>query len=337
MSSKENQRLAVFSPLSDKIAFVYENNLFIKDLITDNELQVTNDGLKGSIINGGTDWVYEEELDLIQAFQWSPDEQNLAYYRFDESKVKEYEFPVYDSLYPTVYKYKYPKAGEANSVIDIFVYNLKNKTYKTMETGSDKDIYLPRIKWTNDANLLSIMRMNRLQNKIEILFADINTGKSRVIYTEENKYYIDVPDNLQFLRDNKQFILTSQRDGYNHIYLFNTDNSQFKQVTKGSWDVEEIKGFDEKNKTVYYTSSDSSPLERDLYSIRTDGTDKKKLSTPKGSTDAEFSKSFKYYISYFSDSNIPPYISVNNNTGKELRMLEDNKSLAEKIKDYNFK
>ena len=342
LSSKENQRLATFSPDNDHIAFVCDNNLFMKDLATDSETQITNDGKQGSIINGSTDWVYEEELGLNKAFEWSPDGKKLAYYRFDESNVKEYSFPVYGELYPVDYKYKYPKAGENNSVVNIYIYDLSSNVSKKVEllptpdSQLPTDFYLPRIKWTESENILSIQRLNRHQNKLEILLADAVTGNSRIIYTEENKYYIEITDNLTFLKNNRQFLITSERNGYNHIYLFDMNGTLITQVTKGKWDVDELKEIDEKNKTIYYTSSESSPLERDIYSIKLNGEGQKKLSANKGTNNAEFSTNFKYYIQSFSNANTPPYFSVNTNDGKELRVLEHNSALKDKMVEYGF-
>jgi dipeptidyl-peptidase 4 len=342
LSYRENQRLATFSPDNNSLAFVCENNIFIKTLDIGTEQQITNDGKKGSILNGATDWVYEEELDLVKAFEWSPDGKKLAYYRFDESNVKEYSFPVYGDLYPAEYKYKYPKAGENNSIVNIYIYDLASKTAKKIDTGTDTDIYLPRIKWTQDANILSVQRLNRHQNKLEILLADASSGKFKVIYKEENKYYISITDNLTFLKNNRQFLITSERDGYNHIYIYDipvetlhATSPHFTQVTKGKWDAD-YKGIDEKNNIIYYTASESAPVERDIYSVKINGENKKMLSKKNGSNDASFNPDFNYYVQSFSDANTPPYYTVNTSDGKELRVLESNSALKDKMTEYGF-
>ena len=335
LSDKKLQRLATFSPDGSKIAFVFENNIYIKNIKSGIEEQITTDGKDGSIINGSTDWVYGEELDIIKAFEWSPDGTKLAYYHCDETNVPEYSFPVYGELYPENYKYKYPKSGENNSVIQIYVYDLNGKSAKIMDIGNNTDIYIPRIKWTPNASL-SILRLNRMQNKLEILLADAATAASKVIYTEENKYYINITDNLTFLKNNKGFLLTSESSGYNHIYFFDMNGKLINAVTNGNWDVDDFLGIDEKNDIVFYTSSEQSPLERDVYSIKLNGESKKKLSSQKGTNKAEFSSTFKYFILTHSDANTPLSTSVCRNDGKELRMLESNFGLIQKMKDYNF-
>jgi dipeptidyl-peptidase 4 len=336
LSDGGKQRLASFSPTGTKVAFVRDNNIFIKDLVTNKESQITTDGLINNIIYGTTDWVYEEEFSFTNAYFWSPDGDKLAFYRFDESKVKEYDMVLYDSLYPTIYKYKYPKAGEDNSVIGIFVYDLNSAKTTTMDIGKETDIYIPRIKWTQDNNVLAIERMNRLQNKLEILLADASAGSAKVIYTEENKYYIEITDDLTFLKDGKQFVVTSDKDGYNHIYMYKLDGTLVKQLTQGKWDVTALKGIDETNKLVYYISAEDSPLNRDLYSVKLDGTDKTKISKKVGTNDAEFSETYKYFINTWDDANTPPYITINKASGKEIKVLVDNSDLVTLTKEYGF-
>ncbi|MFH0865891.1 MAG: S9 family peptidase [Bacteroidota bacterium] len=336
LSDGGKQRLASFSPSGTEVAFIRDNNLFIKDIVSGKENQVTTDGLLNNIIYGTTDWVYEEEFSFTKAWFWSPVGDKLAFYRFDESKVKEYDIVLYDSLYPTLYKYKYPKAGEDNSAIGIFVYDLNSGKTTAMDIGKETDIYIPRIKWTKDNNTLAIERMNRLQNKLEILFADATTGTSDVIYTEENKYYIEITDDLTFLEDGKQFIITSDKDGYNHIYLYKIDGTLVKQLTQGKWDVTELKGIDETNKLAYFISAEDSPVNHDLYSVKLDGTDKTKISKKEGTNDAEFSETYKYFISTWNDANTPSCISVNKANGKEIKVLVDNSDLIKLTKEYGF-
>lgn len=336
LSDGGKQRLASFSPDGKKIAFVRDNNIFIMDVELGKELQITTDGLLNNIIYGTTDWVYEEEFSFTKAWYWSPKGDRLAYYRFDESKVKEYDMVLYDSLYPTLYKYKYPKAGEDNSVIGIYVYDLNTGKSTSMDIGKETDIYIPRIKWTKDNDVLAIERMNRLQNKLEILFADAVSGTSKVIYTEENKYYIEITDDLTFLEDGKQFIITSDKDGYNHIYLYKLDGTFVKQLTKGNWDVTDVKGVDNENKIVYYISAEESPINRALYSIKLDGTSKTKISQKEGTNSVQFSETYKYYINRWNDANTPAYITICKSNGKEIKVLVDNSNLVNLTREYGF-
>ena len=336
LSENGKQRLAEYSPDGTQIAFVRKNNLFIKDIGENIEIQITNDGENGKIINGTTDWVYEEEFSFTKGFYWSPDNKYIAFYKFDETNVKEFSIEKYGSLYPEKYNYKYPKAGEDNSIVSINIYDVLNKSIKTIDIGDETDIYIPRIKWTNDPNLLSIQRMNRLQNKLEILIADISKNQTEVVYTEENKYYIDITDNLTFLDDNENFVINSESDGYNHIYLYNFKLKKLTQLTKGQWDVMEIKGVDNKKKLVYYISAEDSPLERYLYTIKLDGSKQTKISQRKGWNKIEFSKNYKYYINTFSDANTPPYYSINTSNGDMKVELENNSALLNQMQNYGF-
>ncbi len=336
LSGKGKQRLAAFSPDATKVAFVRDNNIYFTDLNTWEEFQVTADGKVNEIINGASDWVYEEEFEFSKAFAWSPDSKKIAFYRFDESKVKEYQLTYYGDLYPEQYKYKYPKAGEDNSLVDLFVYGCQNKQSVKVDLGNERDIYIPRMKWTSDPNALAFYRMNRHQNKLELVLADGITGGTRTIYTEENKYYIEINDHLTFLKGNKGFLFTSERDGYRHIYLYGMDGVLIQQLTSGNWEVLNILGVDEKNGLVFYTSTETSPLDKDIYSIALSGGKKTKLNARTGSNAPEFSRNYAWFINRWSDINTPPYSAVYNSQGKEERVLQDNAKLKETMAEYNF-
>jgi len=329
ISTKEGkQQYANFSPDATKVAFMRDNDLYVTDLRTGNETRITHDGKYNEIINGGADWVYEEEFSFAKAFFWSPDSRKIAFYKFDESKVKEFSMMLYDSLYPTVYKFKYPKAGEKNSIVSIHIHDLSDTSTKTVDIGTEKDQYIPRIKWTQDPNTLLVLRMNRHQNQLEYLFANANTGDTKLILEEKDKYYIDINDDLTFLKDGKHFVLTSERNGYNHVYLYDTSGKLIRSITKGDWEVTSLYGIDEKSGTLYYQSTEGSPLERDIYAINISGNKKRKISTKPGTNSATFSADFSYYILNHSNVDTPPYITLNNTkNGKVERILEDN-SLA---------
>lgn len=335
LNQSKKQRLAEFSPDGKMVAFVQDNNLYIKNLINNDLKQITNDGLYNSIIYGTTDWVYEEEFGITKGFYWSKDGKYLSYYRFDESKVKEFSMTTWGDLYPQEYKYKYPKAGEDNSVVTVFTYNTLTNKSMQMQTGDNPDQYIPRLKWSEIQGKLAILRMNRLQNKLEILLADAETGKTQTIFQEENKYYISINEDLIFLQDKTHFLLTSERDGYNHIYLFDLNGKMVKQLTKGKWDIDEIKGIDEKNKRIFYRSSERGPENRDLAYVDFKGK-MTRISTQSGTHDANFSKSFSYYISTYSDANTPMQYTIYQWNGKLIKILEDNKKLQEKAKEYGF-
>jgi len=336
LSENGAQRLASFSPDGSKVAFMRDNNLFIKDLDSGLETQFTKDGAINSIINGAPDWVYEEEFSFNKAYEWSPDGARIAFIRFDESKVKEFEFTVYGDLYPKQYKYKYPKAGEDNSIVSVLIYDLASNTTKTMDIGTETDIYIPRIKWTNNPNVLSIQRLNRLQNKWEILLANSNTGSSKVLYNEDNKYYIDITDNLIFLKKDKGFIFTSERDGYNHIYFYDMNGALVKQLTKGKYDITDFFGLDEKRGQLYYQAAYTSPLDRDIFTVNLYNQKQTKLSKQVGTNAAQFSTNFKYFVNTFTDANTPPFITVNKANGSQLYVLENNNGLKQMMTDYGY-
>ena len=336
LSDKGPQLFARMSSKGSKVAFVRDNNLFIKDLDAKTETQITQDGEYNKIKNGWCDWVYEEEFSKAEAFEWNADGNKIAWIKFDESKVKEFEMPMYDGLYPSQYKFKYPKAGESNSIVSVYVYDLATQKITNVDIGTETDIYIPRINWTKDPNVLSIQRMNRLQNKLELLFADAQSGKTKVILAEECDTYIDINDNLRFLSNNKGFIWSSEQDGFNHLYHYDINGKLINQITKGNWDVIDFKGIDEKTKTLFYISTELSPNERDLYSVLLDGKNKVKLSDKRGTTDADFSSNFQYYVSTWSDANTPYKVELRDNKGKLIKSLVDNKDYINKIAQYEL-
>ena len=333
LSENGKQRLATFSPDATKVAFMRDNNLFIKDLKTGEERQFTNDGLYNHIINGAPDWVYEEEFSFSQGFYWSPDSKKIAFMKFDESKVREFQMEEFEGLYPDWYSFKYPKAGEDNSIVEIYVYNLENGKTVKMDTGKETDIYLPRIAWTKDANVLAIQRLNRHQNHLEILAADAKTGKSRVFYDETNDYYINITDDWHFLEDGKRFLMTSEKSGYNHIYLCNLDGSEGKQLTEGKWDVTSVYGFD--GKEVYFQAAKNTPVDRQIYAVNLKGKMREVIGRP-GTNQARFSKDFSYLININSSITQPRQFELYTNKGKLVRVLEDNHEFAEKLKTFNL-
>lgn len=334
ISQNGKQRLTTFSPDGKMVAFVRDNNLFVMDLASKEEKQITSDGKLNAIINGTTDWVYEEEFAITQGFYWSPDSKKIAFYRFDESKVKEYTMQMWGELYPDNYTYKYPKAGEDNSVVDVLIYDLASQQTRKLDVGSQNDQYIPRIKWTQDPNTLAMMRMNRLQNQMELLLANATTGAISTLYTENSDAYVEVPETWVFLKDGKNFLLTSEKDGYNHIYMYNMQGQLVHQITSGKFDVVGICGIDEKKGTLYFTSHESSPINTDLYMTDFKGKKKVSLSPKNGTYSADFSKGCKYYICTFSDANTAPIYTLHDSKGKLLKTLEDNAKLQATMGEY---
>ena len=337
VSAKGKQLFATFSPDGNSVAFVRDNNLFVKNLLNGEEKQLTSDGKNNEVINGRSDWVYEEEFSFAQAFYWSPDGKKIAFYKFNEKEVPEFSMTMFDGLYPTEYKYKYPKPGEKNAIVSIHVYDLASSNTKTVGIGTESDQYIPRIRWTQDANTVCVLRMNRHQNKVEYLLANASTGTTNTMMTETDKYYVDIEkEQLTFLNNGKQFINVSEKDGFNHIYLYDLSGKQIAQITKGAWEVTDIYGIDQKNGLVYYQSSESSPLQRDVYVIGLNGKGKRKISTQAGTNTASFSTTFNYYILANSSAKSPSYVSLHTNKGAVIRVLEDNAKAKAKFAEYQL-
>lgn len=326
-----------FSPDGKKIAFARENNLFVYDIASKETTQVTTDGKKNSIINGITDWVYEEEFAFVRAFDWSADSKKLAYIRFDESEVPELSMNIFQkNLYPSVETFKYPKAGEKNSSVSLFIYDVTAGASKNIALGNYSDFYIARMKWTNDANTLCAQVLNRHQDNLDLLFIDGNSGVARVVMNEKDTAYVDVTDNLTFLKDNS-FIWTSEKDGFNHIYLYDKNGKLKNQVTKGFWEVTSYYGYDEKTKTVYYQSTENGSTVRDIYKISLNGKNKVKLSQQVGTNTATFSPNYEYFINSYSSATTPPTYTLNNSKdGKLVKGIIDNSSLLDKLKKYNL-
>jgi dipeptidyl-peptidase-4 len=327
---------ATFSPQGDKVAYVKSNNLYVYDLSKNKEIQISKDGEWNKIINGNCDWVYEEEFGFTQAFEWSPDGKYLAFYKFDESKVPEFNFAKYDNLYPTDVRFKYPKAGEKNSTISIQLLKLQNNKVSKINIGNDTDIYIPRIKWNVYDGQLLIYQLNRKQNNLNILGYQPNTNKITSIYSEINNRYVEIKDEIIFLKNENSFLHTSEKSGYNHIWKFNLDTKQDVQITKGNWEVVQLLSTDEKLKKIYYTSTEESPLERHLYSILLNGNNKEKITNQSGTHLIECSNGCKFYLDVHSSINTPAVSTICNNSGSVLRIVKDNAKLKTIMKEFTI-
>ena len=338
LSSSGKQGYATFSPDGQRVAFTRDNNVFVTDLATMKETAVTSNGLKNNLINGSADWVYEEEFGFAQGFFWSPDSKQLAYYTFDESQVPEYDMQEWGGLYPKEYRFKYPKAGEKNSVVSVSAYDVASARTVKMDVGPEPDQYLPRVQWTTAPNTLSIQRLNRLQNKLEVLHADATTGKNRVVLTDTNPAYVEINDDLKYLDGGKQFLFTSEKDGYQHLYLHEMSGKLVRQVTKGNWEISAINGFDPKTGFVYYTSTEGSALQRHLYRINLKGTGKKRISDAKDGTDVvNMSPDTQYFLNNHSSAGAPAVVSLREGaTGKLVKTLEDNAKLTQTLAQYDL-
>lgn len=335
--SGEKVMIPTFSPDGRMCAFVKDNNIWIRKFDYDTEVQVTKDGETGKILNGITDWVYEEEFAVTNLMAWSPDSEYLAFVRSDETNVPEYSMQIYgDDLYPTYYKFKYPKAGERNSTVSVHSYCVQTRDTKKLDVPMDGDGYIPRITFTTNASQLAVMTLNRQQNIFNMYYVNPKSGVSRLILRENNDCYVDSDwlDSIHFF--NNGFTYVSEQDGYAHIYLYSATGVLQKQVTTGNWDVTRLIGYDEATKTTYYESAEESPLRRSVYKIDAKGT-KTKLSSETGMNSASFSANFAYFVNRYSNANTPMKITVNETkTQKVLRTLQDNSKLEETLAAHRF-
>ncbi|GAA4307615.1 S9 family peptidase [Pontixanthobacter gangjinensis] len=343
---------ASFSPDATKVAYVFENNIYILDLKSGDRTQVTEDGVINSIINGVTDWVYEEEFSFVKAYAWNPSGEKIAYLKFDESEVPEFSMDLFKKdLYPSQEVFKYPKAGEANSEISLHMYDVKSKTSEEIDLGDKYDVaeeaekvnenavgdfYIPRIKWTQDPMILSVQVINRHQNNLDLMFIDAENNEAELILNEQDEAYVDITDNLTFL-ENNSFIWTSEKDGYNHIYLYDEDGELQKQITSGNWEVTDYYGYDPKADVIYYQSTENGSVNRDVYSIKPNGKNKKRLTDRNGMNSASFSADYTYFINTFTDVDTPNVYTLHRSKdGKQVREILNNKALLEKNAGYDF-
>lgn len=346
LSDQGAQQGATFSPDGERVAYVRGNNLFIKSLKFGNTTQITWDGKENEIINGIPDWVYEEEFGFNKAFWWSPDSKFLAYVRFDETQVPTFTMTMYQGerpaieenrLYPGQLTFKYPKAGEKNSTVSVMSYELYSKLTNKVDIGTDTDIYIPRLKWTPDSKDLVVMRMNRRQNQLDVLYANPFTGETRPIFTEKNERYIDEEflDAFTYLDDGR-FIVNSERDGWSHLYLYDRLGFLQGQLTKGEFDVTRFYGYDASQRVFYYQAAAESPLRREVYFVSLDGKRRGKVSTLAGTNHADFSRNFNYYVNYYSSSQVPQLITLHDRRNRLIRTLQDNTALKKKMEGYQL-
>ena len=327
----------VLNPAGTKVAYGYNNNIFIKNLTTGRTTQVTQDGLKNSIINGITDWVYEEEFAFVRAFEWNKDGSKIGYIKFDEAKVPRFSMDVYGKgLYPKQQVFKYPKAGDSNALVSLHVYDLKTQKTSNVDLSKYNNYYIPRIKWTQQTNVLSVQTTNRKQNTIDLIFVDASKNKTSLVLQEKDDAYVDITDNVNFFKDNS-FIWTSERDGWNHIYHFNKNGTLKNQITKGPWEVTNYYGYNPKNNTIYYQSTENGSINRGVYSVNVKGKNKKELSVETGTNRASFSKDYSYYINTFQSATTPSIFTLNDsNTGSVIKQIKDNAALATKVAGYKM-
>jgi len=331
------QMIPTFSPDGKMVAYVIENNIWLTKFDFDTESQVTKDGEWNKVINGATDWVYEEEFGITRLMEFSPDNNLLAFVRTDESAVKEFSFQTFNKqLYPDFYRFKYPKAGESNSTVECRVFDIAARTTRTLDVPLEENGYIARIKFTHDPDQLAVMTLNRDQNRFDMYFTSPRSTVSKLVLREENKYYIDSEwlNSIHFLKD--RFIYVSEKDGYSHIYIYGLSGTLQKQLTTGNYDVTALLAVDGQMETVFYEAADESPIRRNIYKVNINKGQPQKLSQQGGYNSASFSGQGKYFVNRWSDAETPTVITLHDANGKQLRILEDNQSVRAKVAAAQF-
>ncbi len=331
------------SPDGSKIAYVKDNNLYLFDIATKSSLAVTTDGKWNHIINGNCDWVYEEEFEFTRAYEWSPKGNFIAFYRFDESAVKEYNMTIYNDAHNKDYRYKYPKAGDDNSKVEIKIYDISNN--KTVNAQFEQgDVYIPRIKWTQDDNTLVVYWMNRHQNDLKLLATNAQTGAANLLYQEKNKYYVEINDDWWYLKDGKHYLFTSEMNGFKHLYLYSLDGKTKIQVTKGNYEVTDVNGVDEANKRIYFTMAYPRPMDRNVFVTDFEGKKTFPLTEGEAWHRAVFNDDFTKFYCYRTDINTPQTVTLNevvvdkkkNISARLEKTVNESAKLKEKMTEYGY-
>src|SRR6184192_871411 len=323
------QQFAKFSPDGRKVGFVRDHNLYVTDLDTGAETALTTDGGE-NVINGTSDWVYEEELDLRDAFRWSPDGRRVAFWRLDQSAIRPFYLVDHDSLYPALVPVRYPKAGTTNSTVKIGVTEVATGRTSWVDLGSDKDVYVAAMDFADSPQELWLTRLNRHQNRLDLMLADATTGAARVIMSDSDSAWVDA-NQPRWIAGGRQFLFVSEREGYDQVYLFNRDGSLVRRVTPGGWDVFELIGVDEQSKALYFTGAIDGPLGRPLLRVGLDGTGLTRISTEPGTHAVEFDPTFTRYVDTYSRAGVPPVQTLRRANGTLVRTVADNAKLAAKV------
>lgn len=323
------------SPDGSKVAYVRENNIYLYDITSNSTQQITKDGNYGTIINGVTDWVYEEEFSFVQAFEWNSNGSKIAFLRFDETNVPHFSMDVYGTdLYPKQHEFKYPKAGEENAKISLHLYDVDSQATSDVNIGNA--YYIPRIQWMNNPDFLSVQTMNRHQNHLVLHEVNAQNNSVKTLIEEKDDAYVDIHDNLTFLADDS-FIWSSEKDGFNHLYLYDQDGNLMNQITQGNWEVTNYYGYNQNEDHIYYQSVENGSINRDVYSISSGGKLKKRLSTKEGTNSAAFSADYTYFINTYHSATTPSEYTLHKaSNGKKIKEIKNNTALLTKLDSYEL-
>ena len=339
------QQTPLFSPDGNMIAFVRQNNIFLVKLLYDNaESQVTTDGERNSIINGIPDWVYEEEFSTNRSMVFTADSRQLVWIKYDESKVKEFSFqwfrgsnPTMDEYltYPGSYVYKYPKAGEDNSKVGVYSFDIKSRKTRQIDVPLDADGYIPRIVMTSDPTKVAVFTLNRHQDDMRIYMANPLTTLSKLVVQDKVDKYVKQESMCAVTFTDQHILVPSERDGYNHIFIYTLNGQLKRQVVKGQFEVTDIYGMDDKTGDVFYAANELGPQDKQVYVSHANGKTER-LTSKEGQNNATFSRGFRYFINIWSDLNNPPVYTLNDSRGRILHTMIDNKALKEKYQSYGL-
>lgn len=324
VSGKETIADPKVSPDGRYVSFVRDHNLWLVGVADGKQRQLTEGGTE-EIRKGELDWVYPEELEIETAYWWSPDSSSVAYLEMDEREVTQFPLVDFESFTGDAEMERYPVAGGRNPVVHVYVAPVSGGKARLMDTGANSDVYIPRVQWLRDSKQLSIQRLNRPQTQLELLFADARTGKSRVVLTEKDPYWINLGKELRFLEDGKRFLWSSERTGYRHLYLYDLAGKQLAQLTNGNWEVSSVDAVDEAHGLVYFTATEKSPLERQLYKVSLDGGGFARVSQQDGTHEIAFAPNASAYLDTYSNSVTPPRQDVHHADGSFLAALNENK------------
>jgi dipeptidyl-peptidase-4 len=340
----KDARSAELSPDGSMVGIEREGNMFVYNFSAGKEQQLTSDSTSDfGVFNGHYDWVYEEEFGQAQAWNWSKDSKYIAFWQFDEKKVPVFQMTNYEGDHPQQVRIPIPQPGDENPSVRIGVLDVHSGQKVWLKPDETGDFYIPRIYWTSNPDELALMTLNRAQNDMKLYFFNVKTGEHHVVLEEKNdtwvaifNFYTNVNDMIYFPDKNKDFFWVSDRSGYYHIYHYGYDGKLINQVTKGNWDVIKVTGIDPDTRSIYYLSAEASPLEQQLYSVRFDGSDEKKLTAVAGFHDINMSPNSRYYIDEYSNLSTPLHVNLADNHGKMLKSLQDNQAVTDYLKNHSY-
>jgi dipeptidyl-peptidase 4 len=326
VSGKDAIADSKISPDGKYVSFVRDHNLWLVGIADGKERALTSGGNE-EVRKGELDWVYPEELGNKTAYSWSPDSSSVAYFEMDERKVSQFPLVDFESYSGEAEMERYPEAGGANPIVRVLVTSVNGGEPRVMDTGAETDVYIPRVAWLTDSKQLAIQRLNRAQDHLELLFASAATGKSRVILSEKDQYWINISDDLHFLNDGKHFLWSSERTGYRHLYLYNLEGQQLAQLTKGEWEVSEVDTVDEAKGLVYFTAAEKSPLERHLYRVGLDGSGFARVTKEDGTHEVSMAPNAAAFMDTYSNSMTPPRQDLFRADATRVAVVNENKSV----------